>query len=73
MTLNSNYRWSDGTDGAKTVSWAINRKTDIPEGKEYAYNGREVALDTIDLSGRYYTVSGTYCATAAGEYSVTLT
>ena len=73
LTLNSNYRWSDGTDGAKTVSWAINRKTDIPEGKEYAYNGREVALDTIDLSGRYYTVSGTYRATAAGEYSVTLT
>ena len=46
---------------------------DSPEGQTYVYDGEEHSLTSIDLESIYYTVTGTYEATNAGTYSVTLT
>ena len=70
LKLDKNYCWSDETLDDATVSWAITQKPiAVPLGGNYTSNNNEITVSNIDTSGKYYTINGTYKATAIGDYS----
>ena len=74
LTPTNNYTWSDGTVTPVSITWEIKpAKVAIPGMKTYYYDGQEKSLTTIDEKETYYTIKGITKATAAGEYTVTLT
>ena len=74
-TPTSNYAWSDGTTGAKTITWTMNKKSvAVTWGSTtFTYNGKEqgpTASATSGVSGETINVTRT-TATNAGTHTST--
>ena len=72
-TPDANHCWSDGSTGAKTLTWTIGRKAvSVPTQKTaLTYNGKGQTVTWTSTEG--LTFSGTQSATNAGTYSPTAT
>lgn len=82
VTPTSNYQWSDGTTGAKTITWTIGKATPVvtaPKANSLTYTGSEQALVTAGSTTggtlQYSTDGSNYSSTiptgkAAGSYKV---
>lgn len=76
FTPNGNYQWGDGSTGAKTVSWSIQRAV-IPavpaQSGTLTYTGAEQAPSWSNYSAARLTIGGTTKAVNAGSYSASFT
>ena len=76
VTPKSNFAWSDGTFAAKSASWSIGiYKLDKPTAAatEFEYTGATFTLNISNYNANYMNRTGTYSASAEGDYSVTFT
>ncbi|MCI8481152.1 MAG: hypothetical protein HFG08_09845 [Oscillibacter sp.] len=76
FTPNGNYQWGDGSTGAKTVPWSIQRAV-IPavpaQSGTLTYSGAEQAPSWSNYSAARLTIGGTTKAVNAGSYSASFT
>ena len=73
VTPSSGHAWSDGSTGAKTVSWSISPKSlTIPTLSNTAktYNGSAQSPTVSNYDSNTMTQSGTASATNVGNYTV---
>lgn len=76
FTPTSNYQWWDGSAGAKTATWAINRATiaTVPsQNGTLTYTGSEQMVSLNNYDSNKLTLDGTIKGTNAGKYSATVT
>lgn len=76
FTPTANYQWWDGTTGAKTATWAINRATiaTVPsQNGTLTFNGSEQTVSLKNYDSAQLTLGGTIKGTNAKEYSATVT
>ena len=75
FTPKEGYVWSDGSAGAKSVTWTINRATvSVPSQKgSLAYTGGEQSPAWNNYDSGKMTIGGTSKATNAGTYTATFT
>lgn len=76
FTPKLNYKWSDGTTNAKTVTWTI-QKAKIAETPSQSgtltYNGEEQSPQWSNYDEDKMSLTGTTVGTNAGDYTVTFT
>ena len=76
FTPNSNYQWSDGSTGAKNVSWSIAKlslSAPTANTTSFTYNGNG-QIPTFTYSSAYITMGGTTAAQVnANTYTTTFT
>ena len=76
FTPTPNYQWWDGSTGAKTATWAINRASiaTVPsQNGTLTYTGSEQTVSLKDYDSAKLTLGGTIKGTNAGEYSANVT
>lgn len=75
FTPKTNYQWSDGTTGAKTVGWSIGRAVvAVPsQSGSRTYNGQAQSPTWSNYDANKLTIGGTTSGTNAGSYSATFT
>lgn len=76
FTPTTDYRWSDGTTTAKTVSWSIGKATvsTVPsQSGTLTYTGSAQSPSWSNYSSSSLTLGGTTSGTNAGSYNATFT
>ena len=75
FTPKEGYEWSDGTEGAKTVSWTIERASiSTPSQKgSLTYTGSALTPSWNNYDSAKMTLGGTTSGTNAGTYNATFT
>lgn len=76
LTPTANYQWWDGSTGAKTASWVINRASiaTVPsQNGTLTYTGSEQTVSLKNYDSAQLTLGGTIKGTNAGEYSANIT
>lgn len=76
FTPKSNYRWSDGTTTAKSVTWSIGRASisAVPsQSGSLTYTGSALSPSWSGYDSAKMTLGGTSSATNAGSYTATFT
>ena len=75
FTPKTNYKWSDGTTTAKSVTWKIGKATvSAPSQKgTLTYTGNALSPSWNNYSSASLTLDGTTSGTNAGSYTATFT
>lgn len=76
FTPTANYQWWDGTVGAKSATWAINRASiaTVPsQSVALTYSGSEQSVTLKNYNSSQLTLGGTVKGTNAGSYNATVT
>jgi hypothetical protein len=74
-TLNTGYRWGDGTTDVKTIVWSISKGiVSVPSQKAaLTYTGSSQSPSWNNYDSNQLTIGGTTSATDAGTYTATFT
>ena len=75
FTPTGNYRWSDGSTAAKTVSWTIDRAPiSVPSANgSLVYTGSEQSPAWNNYDSAKMTIGGVHSSTNAGSHTATFT